>query len=125
MLWDLLGETWVEQYAQKPRNRPPVSTVLTRLKECIGDWGKSIIPLVPEDWENTGWCRMSPNDWQFFHVPFTDTDDDDDDPTITASNFQQRVVDEEFERFGLFLADFSISLSQLNRPAQAEPFGRA
>ena len=53
-LWDLLATTWVEQYAQKPRERPSVSTVLARLKECVDDWGKSILPLIPEDWEGTG-----------------------------------------------------------------------
>ena len=61
-LWDLMVATWAEQYAQKPQERPSTSTVLTRLKECIGDWGKSTLPLIPEDWENTGSCRMSPND---------------------------------------------------------------
>ena len=61
-LWNLLVAMWVEQYAQKPCERPSASTVLTRLKECVDDWGKSIIPLIPEDWENTGSCRMSPND---------------------------------------------------------------
>ena len=57
-LWNLLVVTWVEQYAQKPQERPPASTMLTRLKECVDDWGKSIIPLVPEDWKNTSSCRV-------------------------------------------------------------------
>ena len=61
-LWDLMVVTWVEQYAQKPRERPSASAVLTRLKECVDDWGESIIPLVPEDWKNTGSCRLSLND---------------------------------------------------------------
>ena len=65
-LWDLLVATWVEQYVQKPRSRPPVSTVLTRLNGCVDDWGKSIIPLIPEDWENTCLCRVSPNDYNTF-----------------------------------------------------------
>ena len=65
-LWDLLVVTWVVQYAQKPQERPSASTVLTRLKEYAGDWGKLIIPLTPEDWE-------------------------DDDSTITASNFHRRI----------------------------------
>ena len=65
-LWNLLVATWVVQYAQKPRERPLVSAVLALLKKCVGDWGKSIIPLIPEDWEN-------------------------DDSTITASNFQHRI----------------------------------
>ena len=62
-LWDLLVATWVVQYARKPRERPLASAVLTRLKKCIGDWGKSIIPLIPEDLEDIGWCRISPNDY--------------------------------------------------------------
>ena len=53
-LWDLLVATWVVQYAQKPRERPLVSTVLALLKEYVDDWGKSIIPLTPEDWEDVG-----------------------------------------------------------------------
>ena len=60
-LWDLLVATWVVQYAQKPRERPSVSAVLARLKECVDDWGKSIIPLIPEDWQDIGWCNMPPN----------------------------------------------------------------
>ena len=59
-LWDLLVATWVTQYAQKPRKRPPVSTVLTRLKECVGHWRKSDVP--PKDWENTSLYRMFLND---------------------------------------------------------------
>ena len=54
VLWNLLVVTWAAQYAQKPRERPPVSTVLARLKECVDDWGKSMIPLIPEDWEDVG-----------------------------------------------------------------------
>ena len=65
-LWDLLAATWVVQYAQKPRERPLVSAVLTRLNNCVGDWGKSIIPLIPEDWE-------------------------DEDSTITVSDFRLRI----------------------------------
>ena len=54
--------TWVEQYAQEPSKRPSASTVLTHLKYCVDDWGESILPLIPEDWENTGSCRMFPGD---------------------------------------------------------------
>ena len=60
-LWNLLAVIWAEQYAQKPRNRPLASTLVTQLRECVGDWGKSILPLVPEDWDNTGLCHMFPN----------------------------------------------------------------
>ena len=51
-LWNLMVATWVEQYAEEPCKRPSASTVLARLKECVDDWGKSILPLIPEDWEN-------------------------------------------------------------------------
>ena len=54
--------TWVEQFAQKPRERPTASIVLARLKECVDQWGKSIIPLIPKDWGDTGWCRISANE---------------------------------------------------------------
>ena len=55
-LWDLLMAAWVEQYAQKPQERPSASTVLTRLKDCVDDWGKSITPLsIPDKyWEDIG-----------------------------------------------------------------------
>lgn len=68
-LWNLLVATWVEQYAQKPQERPSASTVLARLKECVGDWGKSIIPLIPEDWKDIGWYVLGWL-WQFVHVLF-------------------------------------------------------
>ena len=61
-LWDLLVATWVEQYARKSQERPLVSAVLAGLKKCVGDWGRSIIPLIPEDEDISGWCHMSPND---------------------------------------------------------------
>jgi len=70
-LWDLLVATWVEQYARKPRERPLVSAVLTGLKKCVGDWGRSITPLIPEDWQD-----------------IDTSDDDDDDFTITPSQYR-------------------------------------
>jgi len=52
--------TWVVQHAQEPQGRPPACTVLDRLKECVDDWGESIVPLVPESWQEDGGCRVSP-----------------------------------------------------------------
>ena len=69
-LWDLLATTWVEQYAHKPRERSSASTVLTRLEECVDDWGRSIIPLIPEDWQEIGWCPMSSNDYDGLFMSF-------------------------------------------------------
>ena len=89
--------TWVEQYAQKPCERPSASTVLARLEECVDDWWESIIPPISEEWENIGSCSMFPNDWQFVHAPATD---DDDGLTIMASGFHNwtcYLVDEGSE----------------------------
>ena len=72
-LWDLLVATWVVQYAQKPRERPSVSTVLTRLRACVDDWGESIVPFIPEDWQDIGRCRMPPNDYDGFFMSLLQT----------------------------------------------------
>ena len=69
-LWDLMVATWVEQYAQEPCKRPSASTLLTRLKDCVDDWGESIIPLIPEGWGDTGSCGMSPNDCDNLFMSF-------------------------------------------------------
>jgi len=58
-LWGLLVATWVDQRAQEPGRRPPASTVLDGLKECVDDWGELIVPLVPKFWQEDGECRMS------------------------------------------------------------------
>ena len=60
-LWDLLVATWVEQYAQKPQERPSASIVLARLKECVDQWGKSIVPPIPEAWGDIGRYRILAN----------------------------------------------------------------
>ena len=98
-LWDLLVATWVVQYARKPRERPSVSTVLIRLKECVGDWGKSITPLIQDDWEN-------------------------DDSTITASHFNIGLVILLLtgDSNGLARSRTGFVVSQLNRPALVETF---
>jgi len=60
-LWELLVATWVVQHAQEPGGRPPTSNVLDRLKECVDDWGKSIVPIVPESWQDEdGGCYACP-----------------------------------------------------------------
>jgi len=61
-LWDLLVATWVVQDAQEPGRRPPAWTILDRLKEIVDDWGRSIVPLVPESWREDGECHMSPRE---------------------------------------------------------------
>ena len=60
-LWELLVATWVAQRAQESGGRPPASTILDQLKECVDDWGESIVPLVPKSWQEVGECRMSLN----------------------------------------------------------------
>ena len=83
-LWDLLVATWAEQFAQKPRKRPPIHTVLSRLGECVDHWGKSITPLIPEDWENIGLCRMSPNPFGSLFMSFLQV--------VTAISQLRRVI---------------------------------
>ena len=72
-LWYLLVATWAEQYAREPRKRPSARTVLNRLAKCTDHWGKSITPLIPEDWENTGLCHVSPNDYGAFFMTLLQT----------------------------------------------------
>ena len=60
-LWDLLAETWLDQHFDEPQKRPPVSTVLDRLRESVGDWDKSITPVIPKQWEESGEYAMSPS----------------------------------------------------------------
>ena len=81
-LWELLLETWDVQHAQGSQGRPPASTVLNRLKECVDDWGGLIVPLVPESWREYGECCMS---LRSIHDPSIATDsdyDEDDDVTL-------------------------------------------
>ena len=52
-LWELLAETWLEQRVDQPQRRPPVSTVLGRLKEGVNHWDVTIIPAVPKQWEES------------------------------------------------------------------------
>lgn len=59
-LWELLEAMWVVQHAQEPLGRPPARIVLDRLKECVDHWGQSIIPIIPESWQESGY-HMSPS----------------------------------------------------------------
>jgi len=58
-LWKLLTKTWVEQRVKGPRRRPAASTVLNRLKQDVDHWEKSIIPLVPRQWHESGWYNTT------------------------------------------------------------------
>ncbi|KAF9648298.1 kinase-like protein [Thelephora ganbajun] len=51
ILWELTAATWAEQQVQQPQMRPSVSTVLDRLVKDVNRWEKSIIPLVPKQWQ--------------------------------------------------------------------------
>jgi len=61
MLWEMLEATWAVKHAVGSQRRPPACTVLDRLKECVDYWGESIVPIIPESWEASGGCRMSPD----------------------------------------------------------------
>jgi len=52
-LWKLLTTTWVTEGGPKSKRRPPASTVLDRLKKDAEHWGKSIVPLVPKEWDES------------------------------------------------------------------------
>ena len=59
-LWELLMASWAKERAQKRRRRPSVSTMFDRLKESVDDWEKSIVPLVPKQWEESCGYRVYP-----------------------------------------------------------------
>ena len=49
-------ETWVAEDGPGSKRRPSASVVLYRLKKDVEHWGKSILPLVPEEWQGSGGC---------------------------------------------------------------------
>ena len=53
-LWGLLVSTWVEEDGPESKRWPSATTVLDQLKKDAGHWGKSIIPLVPKEWQESG-----------------------------------------------------------------------
>ena len=77
-LWELLKATWVAQHAQQPRERLLTSNVVDRLKECVDDWGKSILPLMPERGRASGGCHMSVNATGYSRL-FSMTDEEEEE----------------------------------------------
>ena len=53
-LWDLLVSTWVVEDGPESKRRPSASAVLDQLKKDVDHWGKSIVPLVPKEWQESG-----------------------------------------------------------------------
>jgi len=60
-LWKLLMKMWVEQRVKGTRRRPSASTVLDGLKQDVDRWEKSIMPLIPREWQESGGYNTSPN----------------------------------------------------------------
>ena len=60
-LWESLATTWVEEDGPESRRRPSASTVLDWLKERVDDWGESVAPLVPKQWQENGRYPEYPN----------------------------------------------------------------
>lgn len=59
-LWESLTETWVAEDGPESKRRPSASVVLDRLKKDVDNWGKSIVPLVSKEWqESGGYSRFS------------------------------------------------------------------
>ena len=46
--------TWVVEDGPDSKRRPSPSTVLDWLKKDVDRWGKSIVPLVPGRWQQSG-----------------------------------------------------------------------
>ena len=92
-LWELLVATWAVQHAQEPGGRPPAWTILDRLKETVDDWGRSIVPPVPEYWQD-GESHVPERTPQFINVLSTVADSDEDvsiGGDTMASGFCDRI----------------------------------
>ena len=46
--------TWVVEDGPESKRRPSAPVVLDRLQKDVDHWGKSIVPLIPEEWEASG-----------------------------------------------------------------------
>ena len=57
-LWEMLVASWVEERAGEPQRRLPISVILDRLEESVEQWGKSIVPLVPNQRKESGRSRI-------------------------------------------------------------------
>ena len=69
-LWELLLTVWVAERGMQLQRRPSASIVLDRLKEDIDHWGKSIVPLIPNQWqESSGYLARSSERCTLFMVP--------------------------------------------------------
>jgi len=61
LLWELLVRTWDTEGGPETRRRPSASIVLDQLKQSVDQWGESIIPVIPKQWEESGrypTCRV-------------------------------------------------------------------
>jgi len=54
LLWELLVWAWDTEGGPETRRRPSASIVLGQLKESIDQWGETIIPVIPKQWEESG-----------------------------------------------------------------------
>ena len=70
-LWKMLKKTWVEQRVKGPRRRPAASAVLDRLKQDVDHWEKSIAPLVPRQWHESGRYNTPRTNFVVCLYPFT------------------------------------------------------
>ena len=124
-LWNLLVAMWAEQYARKPRKRPSARTVLDRLGECIDHWGKSITPLKPEDWENTGLCRASPDDYGTSFMTLLQIQRMIPHPwrVIFGIALVTLVLTRDLNDLGFSRTELAVLLSQLDCPARLKHSG--
>ena len=53
--------TWTVEDGPESKKRPSASVVLDRLKRDVDHWGKSVVPLVPKEWQRGGGCPKCPS----------------------------------------------------------------
>jgi len=65
-LWELLVRTWVAEDGPESKRRPPASFILDQLEKGVDQWDKSIVPLVPKQWQENGQYPKYPRKCRIF-----------------------------------------------------------
>ena len=61
-LWESLVTTWVVEDGPGSNRRPSASVVLDWLKKDVDNWEKSIVPIIPKQWEESGGDPKHPSE---------------------------------------------------------------
>ena len=54
----MLVASWVEERAGEPQKRLSISAMLGRLEESVEKWGKSVVPLAPDQYKENSRYRI-------------------------------------------------------------------